>query len=99
MRTLRRLWAGELPLREAFWTWAVGGGLVVNIATTLAFLALISMDRPIAALLAGYGLSVPYNVLATVGVWRSADRHEGDAVIANAARFATLLAMVLLSLT
>ena len=99
MRAFRRFLAGELPLGEAFWTWAVGGGLVVNIVTSLAFLALISMERPILALLVGYGCSVPYNIAAAVGVWRSADRHEGDQGFAAIARWATLAAAVLLSLT
>jgi hypothetical protein len=99
LRDLRRLWTGELPLRTAFWTWAVAGGLLVNIATTLAFLALVSMDRSLAALVVGYGCSVPYNIVAVIGVWRSADRYAGDPIVANAARFVALLAMVLLSLT
>ncbi len=99
MGGFRRFLAGELPLGEAFWTWAVGGGLVVNIVTSLAFLALISMDRPILALVIGYGCSVPYNVAAVIGVWRAADRHPGDAVAANVIRFVTLFAAVILSLT
>lgn len=99
MRSLGRLWAGELPLREAFWSWAVAGGLIVNIVTTLVFLALVSLDQLVAALIVGYGCSVPYNIVAVVGVWRAADRHEGDPFLANTARFFTLFAMVLLSLT
>jgi len=99
MKAFRRFLAGELPLPEAFWTWAVGGGLLVNIATSLAFLALISMGWPILALVVGYGCSVPYNIAAAVGVWRSADRHEGDQGFATMARLVTLFAAVLLSLT
>lgn len=99
MRTFRRFLAGELPLGEAFWTWAVGGGLLVNIVTSLAFLALVSMDRPILGLVVGYGCSVPYNIAAVVGVWRSADRHAGHTAFASMARFVTLAAAVVLSLT
>jgi len=99
MSSLRRLWAGELPLQDAFWSWAVMGGLIVNIGTTLAFLALVSMDQAIAAVVVGYGCSVPYNIVAVVGVWRAADRHQGDPFLANAARFITLFAMVVVSLT
>lgn len=99
MGGFRRLWAGELPLRDAFWTWAVGGGILVNLVTSLAFLALVSLGWPILALVVGYGGSVPYNIAAVVGVWRSAEREQGDPTFANAARFITLFAMVLLSLT
>ena len=64
MTKLRALWAGELPLGEAFWTWAIGIGLLVNLTTTVLFLALITFDRPWAALFVGHVLSVPYNVVA-----------------------------------
>jgi hypothetical protein len=96
---LRALWAGDLPLGEAFWVYAVSIGLSVNVATSLLFLALIAADRPLAALFVGYVCSVPYNVVATVGVWRSAARHEGVRVHAELARLVTLVGMVLLSVT
>lgn len=99
MTRLRSLWLGELPLGEAFWTWAIGIGLVVNVATSALFLAMIAADRPWTALFLGYALSVPYNVVAVVGVWRSADRHEGPAVHAELARAATVIVMLLLTLT
>ena len=99
MTKLRSLWSGDLPLAEAFWTWAVGVGLLVNLSSSILFLTLITADRPWAALAVGYGLSVPYNVLATVGVWRSAARHEGDPGQANLARLVTLVMMVVLTVT
>ena len=99
MRRLRRLWSGELPLGEAFWTYAVAGGLVVNLVTSLAFLFLVMADWLLAALVVGYGFSVPYNVAALVGVWRAAERHEGDPAQARWARVVTLTGMILLTLT
>jgi hypothetical protein len=99
MRKLRALWSGELPLGEAFWTFAIGIGLLVNLSTSALFLALISIDRPWAALFVGYVLSVPYNIVALVGVWRAASRYEGPALHADLARIVTLVVMVLLSVT
>ena len=99
MRKLRALWSGELPLGEAFWTWAIGIGLLVNLSTSAAFLALITFDRPWSALFVGYALSVPYNVVAVVGVWRSADRYDGSPALANLTRMIALAVMTLLSLT
>ena len=99
MTRLRALWSGDLPLGEAFWTYAVVGGLAVNLITSLLFLALISWDRPLAALFVGYALSVPYNIVALVGVWRSAARYEGERIHADLARILTLVGMVLLSVT
>ena len=59
----------------------------------------IAADRPIAALVVGYLLSVPYNILVLVGVWRSAERDDGPPARANLIRIVTLVGMILLSLT
>jgi hypothetical protein len=99
MTKVRALWSGDLPLGEAFWTWAIAVGLMVNLTTTALFLALIAVDRPWAALFVGYALSVPYNVLAVVGVWRSAARYQGPASHAELARIAVVIVMLLLSVT
>ena len=99
MTKLRSLWSGELPLDETFWTWAIGIGLLVNLTSSVLFLALITIDRPWSALFVGYALSVPYNVLAGVGVWRSAARYQGPASHADLARIATVIVMLLLSVT
>src|SRR5918993_767367 len=99
MTRLRAPWSGDLPLGEAFWTYAVWLALAVNLTTSLLFLILLSWDRPLAALFVGYALSVPYNVVALVGVWRSAARYEGRRIHADLARIVSLVGMALLSLT
>jgi hypothetical protein len=99
MATLLRLWSGELPLGDAFWTWAVTVGLLVNVTTSILFLLLIFRDQPVAAVVVGYALSVPYNVVATVGVWRSAARYSGPSLHADLARIVTVVLMAGLSLT
>ncbi|SDY70231.1 hypothetical protein [Citreimonas salinaria] len=99
MKKLRSLLAGDLALDEAFWTWAVTGGLMVNISTSILFLVLILQDLPLAALIVGYGCSVPYNVVATIGVWRSAAVYGGPTLYADLARYATLALMAILTLT
>jgi len=97
--SLRRLWTGEIPLDEAFWTYAVVGGIAVNVLTSLVFLILITMDLTLAAVIAGYVLSVPYNVVAAVGVWRAAARDESDPKKAKLYAYIALTGMVLLSVT
>ncbi len=100
---ISKLWRGELPLKDTFWTWAVFGGVLVNLLTSGLFLALIAADRPLLALFGGYALSLPYNLLVLVGVWRAAARYEelpdGDPRWANAARGVSLLGLALLSIT
>lgn len=71
----------------------------MNLSTSALFLVLIMHRQPIAALIVGYVLSVPYNVAVTVGVWRSAARHPGSRRWADFTRFATAIGMTVLSLT
>ncbi len=97
MKNLCRLWHGELALRNAFWNWAVFGGLIINLASSALFLFLIMADRPISALIVGYAFSVPYNAIVLVGVWRSAGRFAGERRLADFARIVTVIGMIVLS--
>ncbi len=97
MNNLRHLWRGELTLQNAFWNWAVFGGLIVNVVSGALFLFLIMADRPIPAFIVGYAFPVPYNVIVLVGVWRSAGRFPGERCLADYARIVTVVGMVLLS--
>ena len=98
MAKLRSLWLGELPLGEAFWTWAIGIGLVVNLTTSVLFLA-HHQRQAVGGAVRGLRLSVPYNILAGVGVWRSAAHYDGPAAHAELARIVVVVAMLLLSVT
>ena len=99
MNELQRLWYGEMPLERAFWVYAVVVGLPINIVTSVLFLILVTADWPLAALAAGYGLSVPYNIVVTLAVLRAAKRYEGDRDWANLARIVTVVGMIILTLT
>lgn len=99
MTKLRALWSGGLPLGEAFWTWVVAIGLLVNISSSVALVLLMNADRVWAAILAGYAVSLPYNVLVVVGLWRSAARYDGEPRHADFARLATVGVMLTLTLT
>lgn len=97
MKRLRRLWLGEPPLGEAFWTCAITGGLALNLANSV--LILITVERQWVALLVGYGPTIPYNIVAAVGVWRSAARYRGPGIHAYLARLAVMIVMLVLTLT
>ena len=99
MKQIWDVWHGELDLERVFWLWAVFGGIVINVASSLGFLALILNDYLPAAIVVGYGLSLPYNMLVTVGVWRSANRYAGERQWADLAKVTTALAMLVLSIT
>ena len=93
-----RLWAGQLTLQEAFWRYAVGYGLLINLFASLAFLALITRDANVALVTLAFALPVPYNVLVTVAVWRSANSYPGPKTWADWARIGTVIWMVVLTL-
>lgn len=98
MTRLRAFWRGDLPLDEAFWTWTVMVGLAINLSAIIALLTLLSLDRPWEALIAGYAFTVPYNIMAVIGTWRSAERYQGPRVHADLARGASVILMTMLSL-
>ncbi len=70
IKLVKTLWAGEFPLRQAFWQFAVGYGLLINLVTSLAFLALLINDADIAlvALALAFALPIPYNIVMVVAV-------------------------------
>jgi hypothetical protein len=83
MKSLADLWAGRLPLSDAFWTYAIFWGFLINLATVIASLAVLvtgggAPPAPWAAptALALHLLPIPYNIVALVGVWRSSARPE-----------------------
>ncbi len=94
---VKHLWAGHLPLGQAFWQYAVGYGLLLNLITTLAFLALMAREANTALIVLSFASPVPYNVLMVVAVWRSADRYSGPKTWAHLARVGTVIWMVVLT--
>jgi hypothetical protein len=94
---LIRLARGQVPLDRAFWHYAVVVGLLVNLITTFLFLLFAGMDNMFAAVFFGYGVAVPYNLLAMIGVLRAGAREPGPK--ANLYRVVTVIGMVVLSVT
>ena len=81
-----RLWRGDVPLRRAFWEYAVVYGLLVNVAATAVALICHAGGAPFAVSAVLFLLPVPYYVLVTVAVWRSAGRYAGLQLWADLAR-------------
>jgi hypothetical protein len=96
---ITRLWRGEHDLHDTFWRYVIVYGLAVNMATSIAFMTLISMDRPIAAAFVGYCLSIPYNVFALIAVWRSAGNYKGMQSTSGFMRIVAVLWMGMLTIT
>jgi uncharacterized membrane protein len=59
-----------------FWTDMLAVGTLVNVASTVAAMALFAADAPILWGLVLFLAHVPYSVLVFLGVWRSAARER-----------------------
>ena len=99
MSDLGRLWRGELPLAQAFWGWLVLGGVLVNGATTALNLILVTRDLALTGVIVGYAISVPSNLLALQGVWRSAEGYDGEWSNATIARSVAVVFAIVLCVT
>ena len=86
LTSLKALWRGQLPLREAFWRYAITYDLILNLAATIAALTLFLADTPVAFAVFVHFLPLPYSLFAATGAWRSADRYEGNPLNATAAK-------------
>ena len=94
---IKNLWAGDVPLKQAFWDYAVIYGLLLNLITDFAFFALLINDANTALVVLAFALPLPYNVLVAVAVWRSAGRYPGPKKWAEWARVGTVIWMVVLT--
>ena len=94
---IRSLWAGEVPLGQVFWWYAVVCGLFVNLVTSILLLALFVNDAHVALLIGSFLLPIPYNLLVVVGVWQSTKRYDGPKSHADLARIGSVVWMVALT--
>jgi hypothetical protein len=92
------LWHGEVSLSQAFWSVTLLYGTLINlIGTGLMFAALLT-GLPSLIAIAMHLLPLPYNVLALVGVWRSASAYKGRPSHAAAAQTVAALWFILMLL-
>ncbi len=94
--SLKQLWLGQLPLREAFWRWLITYDLILNLFATMAALTLVLAEAPIVLAAVVHFLPLPYSLFAATGTWRSADRYEGNPFHATAAKAIVVIWVVIL---
>ena len=99
LNDIKRLWHGEIGLFAAFWGWLILGGILVNGMTTAINLVLVTRDLPITGLVVGYAVSVPYNLLAMIGVWRASEVYAGDPGVAKGLRWLAVIIAAVLCVT
>ncbi len=70
-------WYGMTPLATLFWRDMLLVGTIVNVATSLAALAMLAAKLPLAAALCVFFAPLPYNVFLAFAVWRTAEKRGG----------------------
>ena len=89
--SLKALWLGQLPLREAFWRWLITYDLILNLVATMAALTLVVAEAPIILAAIVHFLPLPYSLFAATGAWRSAERYEGNPTFVIAAKITIIM--------
>jgi hypothetical protein len=72
-------WNGEVPLATLFWRDMLLIGTGLNIAATLAAIALLGAKLPLAVALVVHFALTPYNIFLAFAAWRTAERRGGVA--------------------
>ena len=86
--TIQELWAGEVPLRPAFWIY--GFAVVLGFKWAMRAMAAYGyLNQPV--YLAVGAMAIVYSVFAAVSVWRSAAKFEGNRALAYAARVGVIV--------
>jgi len=92
------LWCGRFPLGTAFWNYMIFWGFLLNVAATVAAMAVLvaaggDAEQRWAAWLSltFHLLPLPYNTVCLVGVWRSAAAPEVGPTPRLLARLAAVL--------
>ena len=96
---LKALWRGDMPLRVAFWWYAMLIGTLVNILASFAFAAANDFGISTTVAFAVFLLPIPYNLFAAIAVWRSAGRYAGPPIRAHLARVVIILWALVSSFT
>ncbi len=87
---LRRLWHGDVPLRQTFWV----AGLATNLAFRVGLVILASLPRNGLVETVAIALALVYMaylVFSAVAIWRSAGQYRGAPSWRNLARLWVIL--------
>jgi hypothetical protein len=85
------LWRGHIPLSQAFWTYTLLLGTLINLLATGLMFAAMAAGVPAAAAILLHLMPLPYNILVLMAVWRSAGDFRGPRPLAAIAQLATAL--------
>ncbi len=88
---IQRLWSGEVHLNDVFWNYAIIYGLILNLTATVLIPLAFMFNWHAALIVLIFLLPIPYNILITVSVWRSAEKYEDPGHWPDYAKIITLV--------
>lgn len=90
----KRLWAGDIPLGRAFWTYSVFYGLMLNLACTALAIIFYFVTKNATLGFLIHLLPLPYMGFAAIVVWRSAERHPDGGLLPLLAKIGSMALIV-----
>lgn len=90
MNLFRKIWNGELPLYKVYWIYGVLVSVIIRLFVEVSF-NFVSLDYASAFSYFLVAVVVPYQILVSVGVWRSATAYTRNKIWAVLAKIVAVL--------
>lgn len=94
MELIKKIWNGELPLFKVYWIYGVLGGLIIRLIVEGSY-NLISLQYLTVFSYTLITLILAYQLLLSVGIWRSANAYQGSKEWALLAKIAAVLGLII----
>lgn len=93
MGLIKKIWHGELPLFKVYWIYGVLGGLIIRVIVEGMYY-LISLKYLTVFSYTLVTLVLAYQLLLSVGTWRSADKYQKSKIWPVLAKIGVVLGLI-----
>lgn len=93
MNQIKKIWNGELPLVKVYWIYFVLAGVLLRILVEIGN-SLVSINHLQLFSYLLIAIAIPYQILVSVGIWRSAEAYTQGKVWAVLAKIAAVIGLL-----
>jgi hypothetical protein len=93
MDLIKRIWNGELPLVKVYWVYGVLVGLLIKVFVEVSY-SFVSINHLQFYSYFLIAILIPYQLLISVGIWRSATVYTKNKVWAVLAKIAAVIGLL-----
>jgi hypothetical protein len=93
MDLIKRIWNGELPLVKVYWVYGVLVGLLIKVFVEVSY-SFVSINHLQSYSYFLIAILIPYQLLISVGIWRSATVYTNNKVWAVLAKIAAVIGLL-----